>query len=179
MQTDTNPFVKIGDSFYKEHSVVMLPSEKASGLDLNPHDNKLSIEKLVFTHYNPQHLYWLSDEEIKEGDWVLVYYRDKWHLHKTSYKDAIGWIMIGDYTFDQTSEYKKIIATTNPELNLPRPSNPFLEAFVIEWNKGNKIERVLVEYLRGSAGHYDNNDKWHWKILGIKVAPDNTITCKL
>ena len=41
------------------------------------------------------------------------------------------------------------------------------------------VTEVLVEYLRGSAGYYDENENWHWKILGLKVNPkDNTITIK-
>lgn len=58
-----------------KYKVVMLPTEKASKICLNRSTNKLDLDTTSI--YNSiqkfQHLYILSDEEIKEGDWI--YYK--------------------------------------------------------------------------------------------------------
>jgi len=105
--------------------------------------------------YKPQHLYFTSDEEIKKNDWVNC----KQHIFKPECIEEIR---------DLQPWCKKIIATTdnlhigeqNPlytkedlENNhtlkytklVPKPSQQFIEAYVREYNKGNVIERVIVE----------------------------------
>jgi hypothetical protein len=106
----------------------------------------------------------LSDEEIKEGDWYIDSYNNI-----CQYKD------LSKIGIDK-GEGKKIIATTDSSLSnctkcgnkenyhnntvieilcnecgnffnkLPQPSQSFLEVFVTEYNKGNQIKEVLVEY---------------------------------
>jgi len=138
-----------------------------------------------------QHLYILSDEKIKEGDWYMlsegVYYK------KGSQKESM-YVGIG--------KNKKIIATTNPELNskirkgipmiqpdgdvkrlpdtiiegLPKPTDQFIQ----DWITKGCPEFVNVEYehiigdLQYSTGEifvggYEENI--------IKISSDNTITC--
>ncbi len=136
-----------------------------------------------------QHLYFLSDEEIKEGDWKYSY-TDK----KVSKQD-------GGFTYEGD---KKIIATTDSSLTklktseyhtgyciyLPQPSTAFLEVFVTEYNKGNQIKEVLVEY----EGVCSNCGEYHKESIlcsyqgeyASQIAPfrlkvnskDNTITIK-
>lgn len=55
----------------------------------------------------------------------------------------------------------------------------FIDKYISEYNKGNKIEKVMVEWLRSSDGHYDENDVWHWKELGPKLNSDNTINIQI
>lgn len=95
------------------------------------------------------HLYITTDDEIKEGDWCID-------------------LNDNNYLFQVTSEFlvdnknnlkfiKKIIATTDSSLmylsnngrigyNLPQPSQGFIEKYIKEYNKGNIITDIIVEY---------------------------------
>ena len=88
------------------------------------------------------------------------------------------------------SHCKKIIATTDSSLwrpshkyasdviLLPQPSQQFIEKFVEEYNKGNMITDVLVEYeLKITHGGRINNNTKMWEELTINPK-DNTITIK-
>jgi len=130
----------------------------------------------------PQHLYITSDEEIKEGDW---YVSEKSFNVLRVQKPERGYKPTG----------KKIISSTDKSLGLPEPSQGFIEKYVSEYNKGNIITDVLVEYditklytcnncgnlqdqwLRGcnccETGHL-----WSTPVLKVKVSKDNTITIK-
>lgn len=92
----------------------------------------------------PQHLYIISDDKIKEGDYM--------HTHK-----GIERAVYDGYSFNKVNEWcKKIIATTdrnliirgktnNAEL-LPQPSQQFTEKYIESYNKGLILSDVLVEY---------------------------------
>lgn len=147
---------------------------------------------------NPQHLYFLSDEEIKEGDWCIL------NLGENSRPVKIKSLNSGHpvFTVDIGEGYaklenlKKIIATTDSSLTkiisdfdfmsgesgeisipaLPQPSHSFIEIFVREYNKGNVIEWVNVEY---------EEIKWSMSInptligqLQLKVNSKNEITIR-
>jgi len=163
----------------KKVQVVMLPTnEKApitlnnvqKGLFLNPMQLLAKFRNNSCTN---QHLYILSDEEIKERDWCL-------------YKESV----IGEKPFQITKEqlinkawFKKIIATTDSSLRdftklkeigdfYPQPSNSFLEVYVKAYNEGKQIKQVMVEY---------EGIEWLDRPLEYfpKVNPkDNTITIK-
>ena len=161
-----NNIIYLGGKPHKYSDVVMLPTnEKAPqiGMISTTNDGKLqSVDKgLVdmytfhqqFGDFAPvipyQHLYFLSDEEIKEGDWVL-----------TPNNEIKKFGQVGTYL----SKDKKIIATTdksicdayktNWELKaIPQPSESFIEAFIEAYNKGQQIKRVLMEYERGNWEH--------------------------
>jgi hypothetical protein len=92
-----------------------------------------------------QHLYIVDDSEIKEGDWFL--YKEKIIFHH-------------DGSMHTSSHCKKIIATTDKltykynelgnELKvdyfLPQPSQQFIDKYIEQYNKGNIITDVMVEY---------------------------------
>lgn len=122
------------------------------------------------SYIKPQHLYIFSDEEIKEGDWYI----------DLSDKENVRPI----YKKSQQNGYKdckKIIATTDTSIRLGQedthsrgvsyylqPSQSFLEVYVREYNKGNVIKEVMVEYneIIDEDGRLKVNSK------------DNTITIK-
>lgn len=131
-----------------------------------------------------QHLYIISDEEIKEGDWC-------WNQYKGESEMCIG--QVGK-SWD--TSMKKIIATTDELLGLgkfetqiverwgksrnqfPQPSQSFIEKYVEEYNKGNVITEVMVEYgfIKGVGAEfgYKSSD-----IEVLKINPkDNTITIR-
>lgn len=152
--------------------VVMLSTNEKASLKLG--QNRLLVNNTFGydSHFTNQHLYILSDEEIKEGDWC--YGMDGIFQYK-------GKINLPDIELP-----KKITATTNKSIilpdrfpsfiYLPRPSQSFIEKFVEEYNKGNVITEVMVEYetkhaecvrLRCECGGYDYDE--------LKINPNNTI----
>ena len=184
---------------FKKRQVVMLPTnEKAKTgeyLVLNK-ENKLCIwntHKMGVQNTLPiQHLYILSDEEIKVGDW---FYADEYSKPEQA-KHFDGKLVNGFVV-----EFcKKIIATTDKSLNvksfinygkesgkevdvlLPQPSQSFIEKYVEEYNKGNIITEVMVEYdYRVKSGTIDEHKKGlaGYEYFELKVNPkDNTITIR-
>jgi len=176
----------------KPVQVVMLPTnEKANvgSIVTRPSDDRMAIVN-VLTKDDPQpcihqHLYILSDEEIKEGDWC--YGMDGIFQYK-------GKVNIPDIELP-----KKIIATTDLSLDfgdyietgqkrtwrvLPQPSQSFIEHFVEEYNKGNVITEVMVEYELYKLSNSGNTaaileNGHHGDLYRLKVNPkDNTITIK-
>ena len=175
-----NGYTEIDGKFYQEVSVVMLSTLSAASLGLTK-SNRLMLAPLQTKWQLPysngfigQHLYFLSNEEIKEGDWA------------TDGKNLVKWS--NDFKEYFSRNYKKIIATTDSELHcdkdwnginiespFPKPSNSFIEKFVSEWNKGSKIDKVLVEYFQVNKTIVALRDAPNFM---MKVAPDNTITIK-
>lgn len=92
------------------------------------------------------HLYILSNDKIKDGDWVFV----DLSKNKTGYKGKGVW----QYKtppcplpyWGNPDCAKKIIASTDPKLGLASPSITFIEKFLSEYNKGHLIRFVMVEY---------------------------------
>ena len=119
-------------------------------------------------------------EPIKEGDWHIVFNVDEKEIDIRNTNKFLS-------TLD-----KKIIATTDPKLRvktsrnekivnpgvyekpLPQVSQSFIEEYI-----DNPDGEYEVEYLRGSDGHYDDKDVWHWKMLGLKLNQDNTVNITL
>jgi hypothetical protein len=166
---------------FKRTKVVMLSTNEKASLLLGTSKGGLLIKSnrgvSNSTHLKNQHLYLLSDDEIKEGDWFL--------------EKGLRISIFPNYLTD-TNECKKIIATTdknlmwldksekNPELAringlwkcLPQPSESFIQKFIYAYNNGDPITEVMVEYnhLQSSGGL---NEEW------LKVnSSDNTITIR-
>jgi len=180
----------------KKTQVVMLTIEKESDIVLV---NTITLKKSISIYPEQlkgfiergskyQHLYFLSDDEIKEGDWVfrsdlnIVFKTDFATKAYISHPNIMG-------TEGVMIKYcKKIIASTD-ELSdgtglgirlLPRPSNSFIQKYVEEYNKGNIITEVMVEYEQkyettqeGLAGFPEDTITW-W-VDKLKTKPDNTI----
>lgn len=164
-------------STFKKSQVVILPTQKGSNILTTKAPSKETIvlfysNKLIEEGigHQPQHLYFLSDEEPKGGDWV-------YHpIHNTIYQ----WIKNAHIKFDRI-DAKKIIATTDTlgisnltTGKLPNPSKEFIEVFISEYNKGNIITEVMVEY-ETATNQVPNGKTIDW----LKVNPkDNTITIR-
>ena len=106
------------------------------------------------------HLYILSDDEIKDGDWGIKTY------------GMPGTEEIVKYSYDMGNTVKKIIATTDVSLEtffessqgsfiehgqgyfkkLPQIHQSFIEYYIEQYNKGNIITEVDIEY--------ETNGKW-------------------
>lgn len=151
---------------FKKTKVVMLPNTKEAIILFNPSNNKLtvrskhwSVEDCITIGYQTNDLYFLSDEDIKEGDWCIyngLVHQATNYLHKSNQMPHTG----------------KIIASTDKSLGLPRPSDSFIKKYC----ELGGIEYVNVEYENIQT----TNDKGNIWIDGhkLKVAPDNTVTIK-
>jgi hypothetical protein len=109
-----------------------------------------------------QHLYIISDDKIKEGDWCISIDKNS-KLHKT-FKCISKQSFINPEFLNSidAKDIKKIIATTDTSLftkiqvnikhtdsinfYLPQPSQQFIEKYIESYNKGEVITDVLVEY---------------------------------
>lgn len=160
----------------KKCKVVMLPTEEATWpnciwlgrisrqlrLDKSYNHEPKSIEP-IDNSMLPQHLYILSDEKIKVGDCYL----DECNTPRRCFIDDSRYWAVRE-------SYKKIIATSNKSLNLPDPSPEFIEEFIREYNKGNVIKEVMVEY-----DAYNRSTTWEYdepEIIELKVDKNNYIT---
>lgn len=136
--------INMGGKLYKRLELVTLPNR-------DPKPFGVGISDYILDN---QHLYIVSDEGIKEEDWFF-------------FENKIEQLTKGYFVFN---EARKIIATTNSKLNLPRPSNDFLKAYC---KANGKIDEVYVEYIQEIEQYTD--DVFPNR---LKVAPDGTITVK-
>jgi hypothetical protein len=170
---------------FKKHKVVMLPTEKAENCLIrnesgnkslwknNPKGHYFTQEYLKSVPATSHHLYILSDDEIKEGDWYIDTY------------SAIP-LKASENHINKHSTSKKIIATTDESLKwymigfLPQPSQSFIEKYIEEYNKGNVITDVLVEYEDADFDYINTRLQGKPMVKPVvKVNPkDNTITIK-
>ena len=81
------------------------------------------------------HLYIISDEEIKEGDYVIDYLNDLYGPYTN-----------GDIIKTEFTKAYKVIATTDTSLNFPKTKKSFISKYISEYNKYNIITDVMVEY---------------------------------
>lgn len=159
---------------YNKHELVMIPSKNKAMFFFKKDENILCAWDQERIPSSPdwnvnQHLYILSDEEVKEGDWFL-------HVDSTLPPNKITKHML-QLIKDGVAilNIKKIIATTDKSLiNIKRPlvvtrelphiPDSFINIFIDEYNKQNIIKQVLVEYVKKyhccACGHnqYDDQD---------------------
>jgi len=150
-------------------------------LSFEPYIQGLYYSGLVHTY---QHLYILSDDEIKEGDWFYQNHDKQIHQCLTKSDYFIVAVKPSDYPIEIC---KKIIATTDSsltnvynkdtvkEFEILTPSIPqsFIDKYVSEYNKGNVITEVLVEYIN----NYDDVERLS-DFEEPKLNPDNTNNIK-
>jgi len=171
----------------KKAKVIMLPTNNKTNLWISTQTNIFRYSSACIDDMrlaNSYHLYIISDDEIKEGDWVIC----------NGSKNTIQKIIeINEHNELELSKgyclpkilCKKIIATTdilfaptddmiNPYL--PQPSQQFIEKYIESYNKGEVITDVLVEYETISKPVHDYPLN---VIKQLKVNPkNNTITIK-
>lgn len=181
-------------STFKKTKVVMLTTNEKASLKLGQNGLLVNNTLGYDAHFTNQHLYFLSNEEIKEGDWVLCMFNEVTEIVKVT--TIVNNAFDSQKGFGYGLEYcKKIIATTDKSLftetksigytedrarvfygkeYLPQPSTSFIEKFVEEYNKENQITEVLVEY------HEDIYFQDELQARGkLKINPkDNTITIR-
>ena len=168
---------------FKKAKVIMLPTNQKAIIHWNE-DNHFFLSntpKLINSGFE---LFITYDEEIKVGDW-FYYEAEKTIMQCTEHNFYFTPELIQNY-----SNVYKIIATTdtslkiktfyeiesNQEISLPQPSKQFIEKYIEEYNKGNVITDILVEYeieTNALFKVYESDP------IKLKVNPkDNTITIK-
>jgi hypothetical protein len=140
---------------YKKCKVIMLPTDGKAilGLGLSKqgmlihYGNTINIENDQY--FQKQHLYILSDDEIKDND----YYIEENHTFQTNCnfvrlnmnKDILKVIASTDSSLTVKDTTKEVYGKS-PNKLLPSIPQSFIDLYVSEFNKGNKIEEVMVEY---------------------------------
>ena len=137
----------------RKHQIVLVETNKESNIIKGNDVDYLILVESWSGKGKPQHLYVLSDDEIKEGDWYH-------NSIDNSIKQASNWIYV--------SNCKKIIATTNDKISInlgkeyhespirggqmytrlcpyPQIQQSFIEYYIEQYNKGNIITEVDVE----------------------------------
>ena len=182
----------------KQCKVVMLPTNQKTKYlmvysDVEKTKGKLILNGLKNDEYKEyQSFYIISDDEIKEGDWCY----DKRPDENGDLVDIVYQVKNIEFEL-RTSTEKKIIATTDSSLwrpshkyasdiiLLPQPSQQFINKYIEEYNKGNVITDVLVEYELISNEEYFGNtvnpdDDVPYFDEKLKINPkDNNIIIKI
>lgn len=158
----------------KKYKVVMLPTDEVSKILIEDRvlkSNPSGIE--VGGNVKYQHIYILSDEDIKEGDWYI-------NFETEDFYQCIN----EDFITCPSYIFRKIIASSNESLGLPRPSNEFLKIYC-KAGGINEIEVECIEY--GITCDYEDEHGLgtcnkvcqgmcsHRELYKLKIAPDNTI----
>jgi hypothetical protein len=188
---------------FKKAKCILLPTEEESnlflksnavgriGLECNAKRPIYGIKHLGWTY---QHLYIISDDEIKEGDWYLVELFDITgkstgnHLEQCNSIDDVWVNHSGVELTRHIGNCKKIIATTDSSLkiiiprhndfdseySLPQLSQSFIEKYITEYNRGQTITEIMVEYIQ----NFDNRISIYPDVWQPKIDKDNTITIK-
>ena len=189
---------------FKRAKVVMLPTNekvnecpilhfsKTERLNIRIYsDEELQNSKVLSKlKYTTNHLYIVSDDEIKESDFCIY----EGSVVKATSEDKV----YKEYKASTLNKYaQKIIATTDKSLTvksfinkgreygkkvdmlLSQPSQMFIKKYIEEYNKGNRITDVLVEYEEYAVGNYGMSSGEPTIDKRIKVnSKDNTITIK-
>lgn len=105
-----------------------------------------AINRSLIKTINYQHIYILSnDESVNKGDYIYDIQKRIGCCIGT--KDGQYLISYTDETYTMyASEFKKIIASNNIRLKLPKPSTSFVVKYISEYNKGNAIKEIEVDY---------------------------------
>jgi hypothetical protein len=171
----------------KEHTPLGFQTH-GSGQDLvlgKVCENKSYGQGNSFNPYYPQHLYFLSDDEIQKDDWVVYRKNGLVELLKSELIYQGGIVINNGHEIAWISNSKKVIATTNDSIgytdlrispvnnfcDYPKPSQAFIEHYVEQYKMRNIIKWVNVEYEK----YYGPSNFSHDNYFLPKVNSDNTI----
>lgn len=143
---------------YKECKAIILPHNNIDTTLTLYKDIGLSLNTDRLQHHINQHLYEVSDDEIKVNDWIIskMLLKDK-NVINPIYKYVL--LQVGRITnktiYNVEDNYKiplghyckKVIATTDKSLNLPLIPLLYLEKYVELYNSGIKNDMISVGYI--------------------------------
>lgn len=166
----------------KKCQILLLPIQKANQeLITSDRINLIYKNNEIFNPFKNQffELYILSDDKFDDRDWVC--YRNKEILKPRPDDSDRNYVRKIIATTDKSLEICKNIKSeycNNSQIigcNIPQPSRLFVVKFIEEWNKGNKITKVMVEYEEETAefvGQFNRDAKQ----IRLKVDKNNEIT---
>jgi len=122
----------------KEYKVVMLPTENESNLCIDLSCNELNYftpEGTSTKHTECQHLYFVSDEEIKEGDWYIYggtvcYCKNEEYIEK----------------LHKSVEKAPIVATSDPALTTSKQES--VDGYLLVTLVHNKLPQIPESYIK-------------------------------
>ena len=152
------------DIIKRKCKIVRLETSNISPILEEQESRKLFLNsKHIFNtkgHKN-QHLYIISNDEIKEGD--LFYNATIGNTGIFTCKDIDNLYIqskeLGNFGINHNSKYcNKIIASTDPSLGLPSISQGFIEKYC----QLGGIDKVMVEYNRFTWNTRTNNEQCYF-----------------
>ncbi len=200
---------------FKKTQVIILPTNQKTSLllternELHYSTNPVKDFSIINDYDRFQYLYFLSDEEIDDDNWILIDERNNKTQNNNNPIWKLGQVnnITNNCIFVKGRPYevlnpdwcKKIIASTDKFLTiaytrcdgvfrtfsesskqLPQPSQDFIEQYVKSYNKGNIITNVLVEYELSDLAKDFIENQFGANIQKLKVDKRyNTITIKL
>lgn len=134
---------------FKKCKVVILDAKNSTGLAFSFKTNELFISVFDSLNYKEciyKHLYILSDDEIKEGDYVFEVERRRiGKVSKSEINEKGIWdlkIKTEKYEYYPVNIPKKIIASTDFSLGILYLDKNFIKQYV----EANGFNEILVEY---------------------------------
>lgn len=138
---------------YKPCNVIMLPTDEFSCLaTITTAFETLAYSSLPYgkdEDYQPQHLYIISDDEIKNDDWYL-----------DEYNKVCQFVDLSKYGLGHSSKFKKIIASTDTKLKIIIPNHNDFDSenqlpkipksFIKKYHEKGGIDVVQIKYIDGN-----------------------------
>ncbi len=159
---------------FKEHKIVVLPSENVRGLFVEKSFYKTTVGTFGYSIIQPDwtvqkyDLYLVSDEEIKVGDWAMSE-RNTSKLHYPFKCKNSAFVSPSFLNSEDCNDIYKVIASTDQSLNLPK----FSQSFIKKYCELGGINSVMVEYELIGMSISLGIKNWE-----LKIRPDNTIITK-
>ena len=156
----------------KKLHVVLMPAKESHIIKCidTPHNKwaKKTRNELVFNKgltngtdcWQPQHMYWIDRQsEITNDDWYVTIFREEVKLYQMDKINGDGQAIMREANKNPKTTYKhthfKVIATTNPECNLPKIPQQDIEDYVAA-----PYETVDIKWIKspemtfGKTGDY-------------------------
>lgn len=167
----------------KTFKVIMLHTSSETGIFQCSNTRNLFTTRQTVSDIC-QHLYIVSDDEAKEGDWVIGGGK---HVAKVAFndtKDPKRWIVVNQGNAVLREACKKIVATTESPLLYPRrvradvrvetllPQLPdsFIQAYIKAYNEDKTITEVDLEVF-----YNDHIRRKHLGEVGVGQDPEHVV----
>lgn len=138
----------------------------------------------VFEFWKPVSLNIISYEKLKGGDY-FVWKNEIHRYHSDAGYGIKTWtnynkVDNSSIIVNHSNVVGKIIASTDVSLNLPEPSKSFIDKFINEFNKGNIITDVMVEYYSSDENMDGYVAMFGGRMLGdtLKIDSNDIITIR-
>jgi hypothetical protein len=190
-------FHKIDNKLYKECNVIMLESNIPTEIYIGHSSKLLGYTKDYIPNKDinnkSQNLYIISNDNLKLNDYYIITYKTE-EGYYDSYVDLCNSFDVKYKKLIESGICKKIIAATDKSLNkcscnlnkdhkmgcenkdfIQTPNIPesFINYYVNEYNKDNKINKVLVEVYYKEGGRIEA-PPYYKKGYGIQLKLNNS-----